>query len=78
MTGPVLSRAAVDRDSRTRESEAALEAAWEDARVLVVDDERRALVDGTELVLVRSGEAPEGDRFYLGTLDAAAYFAVAG
>jgi NAD+ diphosphatase len=78
VTGPVLSRAAVDRDSKTRESEGALAAAWESAKVLVVDEERRALVDGTELVFVAHEQAPAGDRLYLGVLDGDSYFAVAG
>lgn len=75
-TGPVLSRATVDRDAVTREDEGALTRAWERARVLVVDGEGRAAVDGTDLVLVEPGAAPEGLRLYLGADDEAAYFAV--
>ncbi len=77
VTQPALSRSTVDRDGVTREDEAGLSAAWERARVLVVDD-GRALVDGTSLVLVDPGEAPEGERFYLGSEDGQPYFAVAG
>lgn len=74
---PGLSRAAVDRDSATRENEGLLAAAWAQARVLVVQD-GRALVDGTDLVLVGPDEAPEGERFYLGRDGDSAYFAVPG
>ncbi|MCW2600533.1 MAG: diphosphatase [Frankiales bacterium] len=68
----------MDRDAATRDSEAALEAAWEGAQVLVVDDQAQALLDGTELLLLPSHEAPEGDRLYLGSDDGQAYFAVQG
>ena len=77
MSRPALSRSTVDRDAARREDDAALQAAWASARVLVVE-EGRALVDGTSLVLVDPGEAPEGDRLYLGRQDGQAYFAVAG
>jgi NAD+ diphosphatase len=77
VTLPALARATVDRDTATRESGEALEKAWTDARVLVVDDQGRALVDGTDLVLIPSSEAPDGDRLYLGSLAGQAFFAVA-
>ena len=77
MRQPALSRGTVDRDAATREDEAALAAAWERARVLVVDG-TDALVDGADLVLVDPAQAPPGDRFYLGRLDDVPYFAVAG
>jgi len=72
---PALSRATVDRDAARRDDQAALAAAWTGAQVLVVDDQGRSLVDGTDLVLVGPDEAPEGDRMYLG---APSYFAVRG
>jgi NAD+ diphosphatase len=72
---PALSRATVDRDSATRELPEALDSAWRDGQVLVVDDQGRALVDGTDLVLLGPDEAPEGDRLYLG---GGRYFAVRG
>ena len=78
MTRPPLARATVDRDASTRSDPAALAQAWEQAEVLVVDDQGRALVDGTDLVLVKHDEAPEGDRLYLGQLDGRSYFAVRG
>ncbi|MCU1622781.1 MAG: diphosphatase [Frankiales bacterium] len=75
MSLPALSRATVDRDAALREDGAGLEKAWESSEVLVIDDQGRALVEGTDLVLVRPAEAPEGDRFYLG---GGRYFAVRG
>lgn len=82
MTGtPALSRAAVDRDVALREDEAGLARAWERARVLVVEG-GRVLVDesGAEprLVLLRSDEAPAGDRLYLGSDADGPVFAVPG
>lgn len=79
---PALSRATVDRDARTRDDAAALDAAWAGARVLVVD-RGRALVDddapgGSVLVPVAPHEAPDGDRLYLGSDDEGAWFCVAG
>jgi NAD+ diphosphatase len=68
VTTPSLSRATVDRDSRTRDDETALQQAWERARVLVVQD-GTALVDEQDrprLVLLDSADAPEGERIYLG------------
>jgi len=72
---PALSRATVDRDAATRDDPAALDALWEAAKVLVVDA-GQALLDGLDLLLLDSTDAPEGDRFYLGLLDGQAYFAV--
>lgn len=77
---PTLSRATVDRDGATRDDAAALERAWSQARVLVVDD-GAALVsedDRPRLLLVDSAVAPEGDRLYLGSDDDGPVFAVAG
>jgi len=76
MKTPSLSRATVDRDGATRASEEELAAAWARAQVLVVDDQARALVDGTSLVLVPAAEAPEGDRLYLGRIEDQPFFAV--
>jgi NAD+ diphosphatase len=73
---PALSRGTVDRDAFLRESEDGLAEAWERAQVLVVDDQARALVDGTDLVLIPSSDAPEGDRLYLGQLDGQPYFGI--
>jgi NAD+ diphosphatase len=78
MRQPALSRATVDRDAARRTSPDDLEAAWQQALVLVVDDQGRALLDGTELVLVSAAEAPEGDRLYLGAEHGQHFFAVPG
>ena len=77
---PGLSRSAVDRDAATRDDPDALAAAWERARVLVVEDGTAAVLedDRPQLVLVPSDEAPEGDRLYLGTDADGPLFAVAG
>ena len=77
MSVPALSRATVDRDAALREDPTGLDAAWEQARVLVVED-GKALVDGTDLVLVDPAQAPAGDRLYLGRQDGVPYFAVVG
>lgn len=76
MNRPALARATVDRDAATRESPELLDQAWTAAQVLVVDDQGRALVDGTELVLITTDEAPDGERFYLGSLAGQAFFAI--
>jgi len=74
---PALSRSTVDRDAARRDDASGLDAAWEQARVLVVED-GRALVDGTDLVLVDAAQAPPGERLYLGSEDGVPYFAVVG
>ena len=77
---PALSRATVDRDAKTRDDEQALAAAWQVARVLVVEH-GRALVDeqsSPRLVLTSSSDAPDGDRLYLGRDDDGPVFAVVG
>jgi NAD+ diphosphatase len=78
MIRPPLARATVDRDAATRSSEPALAQAWEKAQVLVVDDQGRAPVDGTDVVFVPAAEAPAGDRLYLGRLEEQTFFAVRG
>ena len=76
---PALSRATVDRDAHTREDAAALEAAWAQGRVLVVEDGAALVVeqDRPRLVLLDSGEAPDGERLYLGRDADGPVFAVA-
>jgi NAD+ diphosphatase len=77
---PALSRATVDRDAATRDDPAALAAAWDRARVLVLHD-GAALVDEADrprLVLVDSAGAPDGERLYLGQDSAGPVFAVIG
>ena len=81
MTGPgavpALSRSTVDRDGATRTDEAALEQAWAQARVLVVEDGAVRL-QGPELLLVGPDDAPDGDRLYLGRDADGPVFAVSG
>jgi NAD+ diphosphatase len=77
---PALSRATVDRDAATRDDPAALAAAWNRARVLVLHD-GQALVDEADrprLVLVDSAGAPDGERLYLGQDAGGPVFAVTG
>ena len=77
---PALSRATVDRDAATRDDQAALELAWTQARVLVVEDGSALVVedDRPRLVLLDSAQAPAGDRLYLGRDADGPVFAVAG
>jgi NAD+ diphosphatase len=77
---PGLSRSTVDRDAGTRDDPDALERAWEQARVLVVEDGTATVLEDERprLVLVPSADAPQGDRLYLGTDDDGPVFAVAG
>ena len=77
---PGLSRSTVDRDAATRDDPAALAEAWESARVLVVEDGTAAVLeqDRPRLVLVPSGQAPDGERLYLGRDAEGPVFAVAG
>ena len=74
-----LTAATVDRDAATRNDPARLEQAWNDGKVLVVDD-GNALVDeqgaSPQLVLLDSKDAPDGERLYLGRDAAGTYFAV--
>ena len=76
---PALSRATVDRDAAVRDDPAALEAAWRDARVLVVEDAGALVLeeDQPRLLLLDSQQAPEGERFYLGRDADGPVFAVA-
>jgi NAD+ diphosphatase len=78
---PTLSRSAVDRDAALRDDPAGLDAAWQRSRVLVVDAGRVLVDERTSrpaLVLVGPGDAPPGDRLYLGTGGDGPVFAVAG
>lgn len=80
---PPLSRSVVDRASARRPDERWLAAAWADpsSRVLLLDEGQATVVDteaGPSLVLVAAGDAPEGERLFLGTEGGTAYWAVAG
>ncbi len=76
---PALSRSTVDRAAHRRTDAGWLAAAWADpaSRVVVVED-GRAPIEGDRLVLVPTADAPAGERFFLGTEDGTAYWAVAG
>jgi len=81
VTTPALARAALDRVADRRKDPSWLEAAFETGRVLVVDDERRALADEDGLVLVASSEASvdAAGSFFLGIDDdGVAYFGCVG
>jgi len=65
---PALSRTAVDRAAHRRQDAEWLEAAWEHGRLLVVDEERRAMVDDDGLVFTETASY-DGDRFLLGVGD---------
>jgi NAD+ diphosphatase len=71
-TPPALSRSALDRAAERRKDPTWLADAWARGRVLVVDEERRALTDddgaGLLLVPAESVEAA-GERFFLGVGD---------
>ncbi|GAA0416321.1 putative NADH pyrophosphatase/NUDIX hydrolase [Actinoplanes capillaceus] len=72
--GPPLARTTLDRAAHRRKDEDWLAAAWDRGQVVVVDLAKggRALVTdrsdgGSALVLVPPSEAPEGERWFLGT-----------
>ncbi|MEU7870140.1 NAD(+) diphosphatase [Dactylosporangium sp. NPDC049140] len=77
---PPFARGPLDRAAHRRTDEAWLAAAFERARVVVVDD-GHVLVhpgDAPELVLIDPADAPAGERFFLGEADdGTVYFAVA-
>ncbi|WP_432985847.1 NAD(+) diphosphatase [Dactylosporangium sp. CA-233914] len=77
---PPFARGPLDRAAHRRTDEAWLAAAWERARVVVVDDGHVLVREGEppELVLIDPADAPAGERFFLGEEpDGAVYFAVA-
>ncbi|WP_203930121.1 NAD(+) diphosphatase [Virgisporangium ochraceum] len=77
MTGPLLSRDGLDRSAHRRTDQAWLDEAWAKARVVVVD-EGRVLVRDEALVFLDAGQAPDGERYFLGVDDdEVPYFAVA-
>ncbi|GAA1034270.1 NAD(+) diphosphatase [Virgisporangium ochraceum] len=77
VTGPLLSRDGLDRSAHRRTDQAWLDEAWAKARVVVVD-EGRVLVRDEALVFLDAGQAPDGERYFLGVDDdEVPYFAVA-
>ena len=76
--GPALSRAAFDRAAERRRDPAWLAAAWASGRLLIVDDERRAVVGDDGLLLV-STEGRPAEGYFLGVDgDGVAVFAAVG
>jgi NAD+ diphosphatase len=66
----------LDRAAQLRSDPVWLAEAWIRSMVLVIDD-GRALVAGDHLVLVRSDQAPDGERLFLGVdREGTPYFAV--
>lgn len=81
MTTPALARATLDRVAERRKDASWVAEAWATARVLVVDDDRRALVDEDGVVLVASSDvdAASTELFLLGVDDNdVAYFGCTG
>jgi len=75
---PRLSRSVLDRAAHHRHDSAWLAAAWQRARVLLIDPETGfAPVEGDppKLRFIAASEAPDGDRLYLGG-EETPYFAV--
>jgi NAD+ diphosphatase len=75
---PPLSRAEVDRAAHRRTDAEWLTEAWDDALVLVLDGHGNAEIGDDGLVLVPAGEAPEGERLFLGEDAGQAFFAIRG
>jgi len=79
---PSLSRSAADRVAERRNDDGWLATAWQDGKLLVVDDASKASVidDGPHLVFVESGSwEGDGDRFLLGVdADGTAYWGTIG
>lgn len=75
--GPPLARRGFDRAAHRRRDATWQAAAWERARVVVVDD-GKVLVRDRALVLIEPSAAPEGERYFLGVDESdVPYFAVA-
>ena len=79
-THPPFARGPLDRAAHRRMDDGWLAAAWERAKVVVVDDGHVLVRPGEppELVLIDPAQAPAGERFFLGEEeDGTVYFAVA-
>ncbi|HEU5033410.1 MAG TPA: NAD(+) diphosphatase [Mycobacteriales bacterium] len=78
MSTPALSRSAVDRAAQHRRDDAWLAQAWTTGRLLVVDDDRRALVEDDGLVWGPT-DGYAGERFFLGVdADGTSYWSGVG
>lgn len=79
MNDPALSRAAIDRAAERRRDDAWLASAWESGRLLLLDEERRAVADEDEALLLVDTSGYDGERFFLGVDgDGTAYWAGVG
>jgi NAD+ diphosphatase len=81
VTGPALSRSALNRAAEHRKDPEWLASSWSTCRVLVIDDEQRTLSDDDGgLLLVDSNEVPDtAERFFLGVDDEdTSYWAAVG
>lgn len=82
MSSPPLFRSPIDRAAHRRADETWLRLAWQRSRVVVVDIVAggRFLVDpDTALILVDHGDAPDGERLFLGEdAEGTPYFGVDG
>ncbi|MBV9369931.1 MAG: hypothetical protein JO074_08880, partial [Frankiales bacterium] len=76
--GPALSRAAFDRAADRRKDPAWLAAAWADGKLLVIDEERRAVVGDDGLLLVPTADRPATGYFLGLDADGTAVFAAVG
>jgi len=75
--GPPLARGGFDRAAHRRRDPQWQAAAWERSRVIVVDEGKVLVRDGS-LVLLDPASAPDGERYFLGVDDAdVPFFAVA-
>jgi NAD+ diphosphatase len=79
VSGPALSRAALDRAAERRRDADWLAAAWATGRVLVVDADQRALTADDGLFLLDAADAPDAsERFFLGVdADGTSYWSIA-
>ena len=78
MTHPALSRAALDRAAEHRKDPEWLAEAWRTGRVLVIDEQQRALMVDDGLGLIDAADAPAAhERFFLGVdADGTPYWSV--
>jgi NAD+ diphosphatase len=74
---PPLARRGIDRAAHRRRDDAWQASAWDRARIVVVDDGKVLVRDGS-VVLLDPSAAPEGERYFLGVDDSGVpYFAIA-
>jgi NAD+ diphosphatase len=78
-TPPALSRATIDRAADRRRDDQWLADAWQSGRLLVVDDERRAVADEDGGLLLVDTTDYAGPRYFLGVdAEGASYWAGVG